>query len=74
MVPVTKEQHDTRPDQGWVQDVCKMGQGAACCRYLAVDAKGFCCLRLTDAKAMLDERVAMGTMHARSDNCTGRAS
>ena len=56
----------------YVKDVCKIGQGATCCRYLVIGPKGFECVRDTDMKEYLDSRVAMETMVARGDNCDGR--
>lgn len=55
-----------------VENTCRIGQGEACCRYLAADAKGFCCLKHTSLKAHLDSRVATGTINARGDNCEGK--
>lgn len=52
--------------------VCKMGQGADCCRYLSMGKDGWSCLKLTELKPYLDARVQSGTMNARSDNCEGR--
>lgn len=54
-----------------VKDVCKIGQGADCCRYLACGAKLFECLKHTSLKGELDRRVSEGSMTARGDNCEG---
>lgn len=52
-------------------DVCKRGQGADCCRYLAVH-NGWRCAKLTDGlREMIDKRIAEGTMGAQGDNCPG---
>lgn len=60
-------------DMEWATQVCKLGQGAKCCRYLAVGKGGFTCLKGEPNTAeYLDARVAAGTIHSRSDNCTGR--
>jgi hypothetical protein len=61
-------------DKNWVRDVCKVGQGAACCRYLALGplAIGWMCAKHTALKDTLDERVAEGTLKAQGDNCAGR--
>jgi hypothetical protein len=56
-----------------VKNVCKVGQGNACCRYLVISADGFECMKGTDMKAYLDARVAMETMVARADNCDGKS-
>lgn len=50
-----------------------MGQGHACCRYLAVrGGDGFVCAKTDpEMKAYLDQRVADQDMVARGDNCPG---
>lgn len=56
----------------FARDVCKLGRMEKCCRYLAVGAKGFTCLKgNTILKAELDERVRENTINARGDNCVG---
>jgi hypothetical protein len=60
-------------DREYVRNVCKLGQGAACCRYLAASARGLECLKHTGLKAELDRRAAAKTMHAQSDNCEGKS-
>ena len=55
-----------------VKNVCKIGQGNSCCRYLVISASGFECIKNTDMKAYIDSRVAMETMVARADNCLGK--
>jgi hypothetical protein len=55
-----------------VKNVCKIGQGNACCRYLVISGQGFECVKNTDMKAYLDSRVAMETMIARANNCDGK--
>lgn len=42
-----------------------------CCSYLAADEKGWCCLKTTTAKSIIDKRRALGTMKAKGDNCPG---
>jgi hypothetical protein len=59
-------------DDQHVKSVCKMGQGAACCRYLIMSVGGFECAKLTALKAHLDARVAKEDMRARGDNCPGK--
>ena len=51
-----------------VENVCKRGQGKACCRYL-IFGQGFQCAKLTSFKDMIDGRVNI--MVAQSDNCEG---
>lgn len=55
-----------------VRNVCKAGQGNACCRYLVIGIHGFECVKHTDMKEYLDARVAMEMMVARADNCDGK--
>ena len=51
--------------------VCKIGQGAACCRYLTVGAHGFECEKHSRLARILDARVLVGAMVSRGDNCKG---
>lgn len=55
-----------------VEEVCLIGQGAKCCRYLLMGSKGFECAKNTDFKSILDDRVADNAMVAQGDNCDGR--
>ena len=55
-----------------VKNFCKPGKGNACCRYLVIGTMGFECVKQTDMKEYLDARVAMETMIARGDNCSGK--
>lgn len=58
-----------------VKELCKIGQGHDCCRYLTVGAKGWSCEKKTPGiKALLDQRVELKTMNARGDNCPGKDS
>ena len=53
-----------------MKEVCKMGQGHDCCRYIAVGPEGFeCCKDDPSMKAVLDKRVPR--MNAQGDNCEG---
>lgn len=60
------------PDFNHVRDICLIGQGEKCCRYLAMSPHGWSCEKLTPARFVLDDRVAAGSMYARGDNCDGR--
>lgn len=51
--------------------ICKMGQGAECCRYL-VFSSDFACAKRSSVAATIDARVE--TMNARGDNCDGIAN
>lgn len=55
-------------------NICKIGQGDECCRYLACGADGFECLKNTSLRRLLDERVEFGTMNAKGDNCLGNGA
>lgn len=55
----------------WTKSVCKIGQGADCCRYLTLSVKGWDCEKHTDLGRYLDARVATKTITARGDNCLG---
>jgi hypothetical protein len=62
------------PDEEWTVRVCKIGQGAACCRYLTMHPHGWSCEKHGGLRAHLDMRVAAGTIRARGDNCAGKAA
>lgn len=60
------------PDEH-VRSVCRLGQGADCCRYLVM-GDGFQCVKLVpSAQATIDQRVAAGAFTAQGDNCEGLA-
>jgi hypothetical protein len=58
-----------KPVSDYINEVCRIGQGHACCRYLTVGADGFDCEKHTKLKAVLDARG--DSMAARADNCHG---
>ena len=74
MITVTEVQKATPPDADWVESVCKLGQGAACCRFLMIGEHGFTCEKTGDMAAELTRRATAGIFVAISDNCEGRAS
>lgn len=55
-----------------IKNVCKIGQGHDCCRYLMMGAGGFECAKHSSLQALLDSRVEMKTIVARGDNCEGK--
>lgn len=59
------------PEMDFIEAVCKIGQGHACCRYLCMGAGGWSCEKHGELKEEIDQRVAMGLFTARSDNCPG---
>ena len=59
------------PSNKVADTVCKLGQGADCCKYLMAGPGGLECAKTpgnTPFKAMLDIKP---DMVAKSDNCTG---
>ena len=52
-----------------LKNVCKIGQGKDCCRYLTCSSKGFQCEKLGLMKGVLDSKVMY--MSAQGDNCNG---
>lgn len=52
-------------------EVCAIGQGHDCCRYLTMGPSGWGCEKHSGLKALLDRRVAAAEMTARGDNCGG---
>jgi hypothetical protein len=63
---------DEWPGMDYIEAVCRIGQGALCCRYLTMGADGWHCAKNTPLRRLLDERVAAGAINARGDNCEGR--
>ena len=55
-----------------IDEVCKIGKGNECCRYLVIGSKGFECMKNTEMKPLLDKRVENKMMTARGDNCSGK--
>lgn len=61
------------PDDDHARDVCKVGEGAETCRYLASCGKwlGWSCEKKSPLKRYIDRHVDMGEQSARGDNCKG---
>ena len=58
-----------------IDEVCKRGQGNACCCYLVLNGKGFECARVSGSIGLalnFQDRIREGTMNAKSFNCGGR--
>jgi hypothetical protein len=56
-----------------VKNVCQLGKGNSCCRYLVIGPKGLECVKnIIEMKEHLDDRVNAEKMVARGDNCDGR--
>ena len=61
-------------DQNQYVNVCKLGQGSKCCRYLVAGMEGLECGKLQDGlRKIIDQRVADGQFMAIGDNCEGIA-
>lgn len=54
-----------------LKEVCKIGQGNECCRYITVGPQGIECAKNTGLKITLDQKVNNGEMVAQGDNCEG---
>lgn len=52
-----------------LKNVCKIGQGKDCCRYILFTSSGFECGKSTSLKETIDEGV--DKMIAKGDNCKG---
>lgn len=55
-----------------IKDICKIGQGHQCCRYLVMGTQGFECAKHSELAKLLDQRVETQTITARGDNCEGK--
>lgn len=63
-----------RPTEAFAVRTCRIGQKAACCRFLGRDEGGWLCAKNTPLAEYLTTRAAAGEMTARSDNCSGRSA
>jgi hypothetical protein len=62
-------------DGSWLHEVCLIGQGARCCRYIVCGPGGFDCAKHDPViSRTVDARVEARTMNARADNCPGLAA
>lgn len=52
-----------------MKEVCKIGQGADCCKYLLCSGEGFECGKTGALKGVIDSRAEY--MTAQGDNCDG---
>lgn len=56
-----------------VQDVCRIGQGALCCKYLMCDEGGFFCGKSSgEWRKIVDNNWEKHQHVAQGDNCGGR--
>jgi hypothetical protein len=58
-------------DKERLREICKLGQGADCCRYITAGPDGIRCQKFTSVGRYIDARVLEGTFVARGDNCPG---
>lgn len=59
----------------YIKQICKIGQGGACCKYLVMGTEGFECMKVNSAyKALIDEKWAKEQHVAQGDNCEGQAN
>jgi hypothetical protein len=54
-----------------VKNVCKIGQGAECCKYLLLGSGGFECAKISEWKEVVD-KAWNSTKTAQGDNCEGK--
>lgn len=52
--------------------VCKIGQGADCCKYLVVGNKGFECMKTDPENKNLIDTNWGAQKSAQGDNCDGK--
>ena len=54
-----------------VKDICKIGQGKDCCKYLLAGAKGFECAKIDKEWKKIVDNSWNSTKTAQGDNCEG---
>jgi hypothetical protein len=59
------------PDEEYAKTICKIGQGAETCRYLAMYPAGYSCEKHTAMGRDMDEWASTGRIGAQGDNCDG---
>lgn len=57
-----------------LKDICKIGQGAACCKYLLAGENGFECAKTNGWKDIVDNNWKTVKHTAQGDNCEGKNS
>lgn len=58
------------PD-GHIENVCRIGQGDKCCAYLSAGVSWACAKEIPGVRAAIEERLELGTMGSKGDNCSG---
>lgn len=61
----------TEIDKDHVSNVCKIGQGEACCSFLFVDGDGMQCAKGTEVEPVIHLRRSTGALLSMGDNCEG---
>lgn len=57
----------------YIKTVCKIGQGAECCKYLVCGANGFECMKFDpENKKVIDINWAKTAHVSQGDNCEGK--
>lgn len=57
----------------YIRNVCKIGQGAECCKYLLLASTGFECAKVNPLDKTTVDKVWATTEHvAQGDNCEGK--
>ena len=63
------------PDAGHVRDACRLGEGAAQCRYLTKKVTPrdhrYICEKASPVRKSIDEGVERGVVLEAGDNCRG---
>jgi len=63
---------DLNEDYDHIKNVCKLGKGVKCCKYLVGGAKGLECMRIDEAnKKVIDDNWNQVEHIAQGDNCRG---
>jgi len=58
--------------ENWLQEICKIGQGAQCCKFLTVGPGGFSCGKMDPAiYAGILATWHLAPHTAQGDNCDG---
>ena len=58
--------------QVYVENVCKIGKGANCCKYLVCGSKGLECAKISPENKEVIDKVWGPDKVAQGDNCIGQ--
>jgi len=56
-------------DKETAKNLCKLGKGKECCRYLMCGKSGLECAKNTPFALIIDKKVRSGVFFAQGDNC-----